>query len=82
VHHVGGLKDTIENGVTGFGFTGDTVEAQVDAFVETSMDAIRTKLRHAAEWKRICANAAAMRFLWSDAVDKYIELLYQPEKLP
>ena len=82
VHHVGGLKDTIENGVTGFGFTGDTVEAQVDAFIETSMNAIRTKLRHAAEWKRICTNAAAMRFLWSDAVDKYIERLYQPEKLP
>jgi starch synthase len=76
VHDVGGLRDTVEDGVSGFAFDGESVEEQVDRFIAAAERAIRMKLKDQEGWKTICKNAAAARFRWSDSVDKYLRRLY------
>jgi starch synthase len=77
VHKVGGLKDTVEHGVTGFTFTGDTVPEQVDNFVKTTLEAIALKRHHPESWRKICKNASSVRFLWKDSLQLYIDKLYK-----
>lgn len=77
VHKVGGLKDTVKDGINGFAFEGYSVEEQVDNFVETSLKAIRLKLENPAMWKEICENARQARFMWEETVRQYIEKLYK-----
>jgi starch synthase len=76
VHEVGGLKDTVENGFNGFSSKGDTVINQVDNFIRSFSEAISLKRNDPDRWQQICRNAYASRFLWKDAVEKYIEQLY------
>ncbi|MHC4407113.1 MAG: glycosyltransferase [Planctomycetota bacterium] len=77
VHGVGGLRDTVEDGSSGFSFGGESVEEQVDNFVDTTIRAIQTRLEDQERWRQISENAARARFLWTDSVKKYINLLYQ-----
>jgi starch synthase len=76
VHAVGGLKDTVRHGGNGFCFSGGTVEAQVDRFVQTTLDAVALKRRDSAAWKKICEDAAATRFTWEAAAKRYVKELY------
>ncbi len=75
-HGVGGLKDTIRDGVDGFSFEGDTIREQVDGFVAAFQRAMEIKRGNATEWRRICREAYHARFLWKDSVTQYIEKLY------
>lgn len=76
VHAVGGLRDTVEDGVSGFVFCGATPTEQAEAFVATVSSAL--ELRHASpeRWKRIRMTAAAARFSWDISAAEYERTLY------
>ena len=77
VHAVGGLKDTVENNVTGFVFDGDTPKDQAENFVSTVQAALSIKRENGVHWQEICATAAALRFSWEVAANTYNQELYQ-----
>lgn len=76
VHAVGGLADTVEDGVTGFSFSGDSLHQQCQAMLDTSERAMAA-YQNTPSWNEICAKAAAQRFLWSDAAIDYEQKLYK-----
>jgi starch synthase len=77
VHAVGGLKDTVEHGVTGFVFAGDTVAAQAENFVSCVREALLVRQKEPSRWKKICATAAERRFSWQVAALNYQHKLYE-----
>ena len=79
VHAVGGLKDTVEHGVTGFVFAGETPADQAENFVSCVHEALAVKQNKPARWKKICATAALRRFSWEVAALNYQQKLYQHE---
>jgi len=79
VHAVGGLKDTVKDGVTGFVFNGSTPAQQAENFVRTVLGAIAVKSTDQQRWQDICNHAAAERFSWKTAADSYRASLYQDE---
>ena len=79
VHAVGGLKDTVLNDVNGFTFTGRSPTEQADNFVATVRRALLTKNQDASRWLKIRRRAAAERFSWATAAERYVEALYEHE---
>lgn len=77
VHSIGGLKDTVQDGETGFAFSGHTPEELGDGFVETTRRAIELKRNSESDFDRIRNNAFSQRFLWSDSVRGYWSELYR-----
>lgn len=77
VHAVGGLKDTVQNGTTGFVFDGATPAQQAENFAATTVDAIVFKTTDPQGWQQVCDNAAAERFSWKIAAQNYRDELYQ-----
>jgi len=77
VHHVGGLKDTVQDGVNGFAFTGTSLTDQAQRLVETCRAALELREQQPARWAEIGQAAAAARFLWADSVAAYIDKLYR-----
>ena len=77
VHHVGGLRDTVEDNRTGFVFTGDNPTAQADALVSTVQRALNQFQKKSSQWKKMRKAAAAARFEWAASIDAYIKQLYQ-----
>jgi starch synthase len=77
VHAVGGLKDTVSDGITGFTFGGDTPAEQAENFVSAVQGALSIKLEEPSKWQQICSNAAAQRFSWEVAAMSYRQGLYQ-----
>ncbi len=75
-HRVGGLKDTIENNVDGFTFTGRDPARQSEAFVRNLRQALSLKRRSPRRWAEIRRCAAARRFSWTDSAQQYCEQLY------
>jgi len=80
VHAVGGLKDTVDNGITGFVFDGSDPAEQAENFVSCVTGAISIKQEDPSQWQKICTNAANQRFSWEVAATSYREILYQPTK--
>jgi len=78
VHGVGGLKDTVVDGKTGFVFNADTPELQARHFVERVRSAIQMRERQPARWQSICRAARARRFDWKRAALSYIQDMYGP----
>ncbi len=76
VHGVGGLADTVTDGVTGFVFAGLSVAEQSDRFVDAVERALLLKQRNAAQWQTMREAAAAKRFSWDRSAAAYAELLY------
>ncbi len=76
VHAVGGLKDTVKDGETGFVFAGDSVAEQAQNFVNSTRSALAIRQENPARWQAICANAAAQRFSWEFAASEYMQRLY------
>jgi starch synthase len=72
VHAVGGLKDTVDDGRNGFTFSGDTLEKQADGFVGATLEAVALKRQNPAAWGKIRKTAAATRFRWKEAADRYV----------
>ncbi len=76
VHHVGGLRDTVQDNVTGFAFTGRNPTEQADNLVATLHRAMIAKTR-AKKWQAMRKKATAKRFQWADSIDVYLKQLYQ-----
>lgn len=77
VHEVGGLKDTVESGVNGFSFRGDTPSEQAQNMLDTVVTACGTTAKPAV-WLNLRRNASNARFSWEVAVQQYQDLLYTP----
>ncbi|HEY3491938.1 MAG TPA: hypothetical protein VGK43_03235, partial [Solirubrobacterales bacterium] len=69
VRRVGGLADTVEDGVTGFVFDGYSPEA----FQEAGFRALRG-YAEAAKWQAMVRRAMARDFSWERSVDQYLEV--------
>jgi starch synthase len=76
VHDIGGLRDTVRDGKTGFAFGGATIQQQVQGFVDTTLAAVELKRRDPDAWKRMRRQAAACRFSWQQAAEEYVRALY------
>ena len=69
VRRVGGLADTVEDGVTGFVFDGYTPEA----FQDAGLRALRA-YADAGKWQAMVRRAMARDFSWERSVDQYLEV--------
>ena len=76
IHAVGGLKDTVQDGINGFIFSGQTLIEQVDNFVRTTLAAVALKQNDPDQWLNICDNAVRSRFSWDHTARQYLEELY------
>ncbi len=76
VHAVGGLADTVQDGVTGFCFGGDSEQQQVEQLLRRFDDALRLHARHPKQWRALRQRAAAQRFRWDDVARNYVSQLY------
>lgn len=76
VHGVGGLKDTVDDGRTGFVFNGTTPREQAAEFVTTVRRVLALKESDHDKWQSICIRAASKRFSWERAAEQMIEKLY------
>ncbi len=76
VHGVGGLRDTVEHGVTGFVFDGTNPVEQSMDFVATVENALKFKDSDSAGWNKMCLAAVAKRFDWDESAQRTIETLY------
>jgi starch synthase len=76
VHAVGGLKDTVSDGVTGFVFDGNTPQQQAKNFVGSVRAAISMRRENPSKWQELCSNAADERFSWEVAASDYRQRLY------
>jgi len=76
VHGVGGLKDTVSDGINGFVFDGDTPAEQAQNFVNSVQTAISIRQDNPSRWQKICESAADERFSWEVAALDYRQRLY------
>ena len=76
VHGVGGLKDTVNHGRSGFVFGGDTTSEQAGQFVASVERALELKADDHDQWQKICIRAASARFSWSQSARETVEKLY------
>lgn len=75
-HAVGGLKDTIKDGQTGYLFDGNSMTEQATALVER-FDEILTQREYQPEKFTAISNAAmAEKFQWHDSAKRYLSELY------
>ena len=76
VHGVGGLRDTVDDGVTGFVFDGHSAQAQLDGFVTATERALALRSFDPIRWQELRNAAAARRFDWETSAQRTIETLY------
>ena len=76
VHGVGGLRDTVDDGHSGFVFDGDTPLQQARNFVATVDRALTLKAEDNDMWQKICIRAASVRFSWDKSARATVEQLY------
>ncbi|HEU5040958.1 MAG TPA: glycogen/starch synthase [Gemmatimonadales bacterium] len=69
VRRVGGLADTVDDGLTGFAFDGYTAEA----FQEAGLRALAT-FADSARWQAIVRRGMARDFSWERSVDTYLDV--------
>ena len=74
VHSVGGLKDTVEDGVNGFAFNGNSLNEQAEAFLQSLTQAIACF--EGKTWSQVRAAAMAQRFDWHSIAEQYRQQLY------
>ena len=77
VHGVGGLRDTVEDGFTGFVFNGKSLENQADGFVGGVERALTLRTNRKRGWQAMKKAAAANRFEWRDSARQTVEQLYE-----
>jgi starch synthase len=69
VRHVGGLADTVEDGVTGFAFKPYTT----DAFQEATFRALDC-FSHPSKWGTVMREGMARDFSWERSVATYLDV--------
>jgi starch synthase len=77
VHAVGGLRDTVEDGETGFVFDGKTSQEKSENFVATTAKALKMRAEKPLQWEAIRKQARRRRFEWSSSAEQYIGQLYE-----
>jgi starch synthase len=83
VHQVGGLKDTVLDGVNGFSFRGDTLSGRLEDLVQTFQGALDIFADESARWAAMSQRAAAARFDWEHSVEAYCTRVYEiPASFP
>ena len=75
-HAVGGLRDTIEDSVDGFLFSGKTMEAQAQALLQSAGDIFKMRNQDASAYSRISKAARSRKFDWSASASRYKSELY------
>ena len=76
VHGVGGLRDTVVHGDTGFVFDGETSRSQADNFVTATREALAWRSDDPAGWKTMCERAMEQRFSWKLCAERTVRELY------
>jgi starch synthase len=76
VHAVGGLKDTVRDGVTGFTFSAASPAGQSDGFVAAVGRALELFFASPSAWDAMRDAAGAERFTWERAAREYVEKVY------
>lgn len=76
VHAVGGLRDTIVDGVDGFQFSGQSPDQQAIACVARFDQAITLHANDRTRWKAVQSVAKSRRFTWAASAEQYREHLY------
>ncbi len=75
-HAVGGLVDTIEDGVDGFLFSADTVDNQARALVSRCNDVLALRENNPRNFAAVCDRASKKRFEWNSSATRYLQELY------
>jgi starch synthase len=75
VHAVGGLRDTVREGMNGFTFEGAGLAEASDAFVAAVARALGAE-RDPARWAELRARARASRFTWEQSARDYLARVY------
>jgi len=76
VHGTGGLRDTVENRVTGFVFEGRTPFEQAIDFIGTVQQALEFRDTDADAWRAMRQAATSMRFDWRRSARQTITEMY------
>lgn len=76
VHAVGGLKNTVIDGVNGFTFAGESLSRQADEFAAAVGRALALHAEAPDRWLRIADAAGAARFTWEKSAREYVERVY------
>lgn len=76
VHKVGGLADTVEHNVTGYCFSGDNIEEQVNSLINTFEFALNDFTSNPSKYKEMRQLASAQRFEWHRIAKMYVSHLY------
>jgi starch synthase len=79
VHGVGGLRDTVVDGRTGFVFNGDTPADQARQFVRRVAEALALRRDEPARWESMRRAARDQRFDWGRSARTYIRDMYEKE---
>jgi starch synthase len=77
VHAVGGLRDTIVDGIDGFQFGGTSPQEQAENCIARFDEAITLHKDDQEGWSKLQATAKSRRFTWSASAEQYRELLYR-----
>ncbi|MBT8140641.1 MAG: glycogen/starch synthase [Gammaproteobacteria bacterium] len=77
VHHIGGLGDTVEDGVTGFSFNANDKQDAVTAMLERFDQVLQVYQQDKPGWKKIAEAARKVRFTWRQAAERYNKFLYK-----
>lgn len=76
-HSVGGLKDTIENQVNGFTFTGSNLHKQAHNMLKCFNEAIDIRVNNTKLYNQIKRNAGKTMFMWEEIAHEYVKTLYR-----
>jgi len=77
VHAVGGLRDTVKDGVSGFAFRGSSPLEQARNFVARVSEALSLKSSDPDSWLAIRECAGAARFDWRESAARYVGEMYE-----
>ena len=76
VHEIGGLKDTVQHGKTGFCFSGVNKTEQISSLKIELTHALHLYSHDKKAWQQISDNAQKLRFTWQNSIQQYISSLY------
>ena len=76
VNRVGGLRDTIESGKTGFSFEGASETEQAEAMLDVFTHALRLYQTDKSAYEQVADNAKQARFSWQSVIADYRDSLY------
>lgn len=76
VHAVGGLADTVQDGINGYTFRGENLEQQSANLIKKFSDAMKLKRHKPPLWLALCQAASATRFTWDDTATALLNEVY------